>query len=586
MTKREKTLAVALGGTFAVLVVIPAIWSVLSGPIVDERKKLNSAQLALKRETDTFDAATEKQRKMVAFKERSLSSNASQASIAYKQWLSDLVEVVVKLNNPQVTPERIAATRDNSFVTVRVKVTGEGSMEQVRELLYRFYRANVLHQITTINVETLDSSSSPRLGITLMAEAMSLRDAPVKGTTLFPRATIVEDVKAGTTEIKVTNAKGFPEKGSFEVRVGDQFVVVSSAGVDVWKIETSSEQAERGTDSKLVLKAGTVVELSPVHPDFAKKTKADYVSLIKLNPFAKPVPYRPKFELIGDKSVIRGGSLSAEPRASGFDVRSGKPKYEVISEVPEGMRFEDGKLSWKPTADAKAGPTKVKFKATAPGLKEPLVSEFELTLKDVNAAPKITPPGEIIATLGQPVTVKVSATDVETEADKLTFKLADPKPEGATIDEKTGEVSFTPAANSQPGTVTLTVSVTDAGEPPQTATLPLSITVQDDTALFTFLTGFVAADNERRAFLYDRANNRTLILGEGKPLKYAGFDARVTSISKDFILFEQKEKTWRLNLGENLRSAKVEAQAAATEKPGAAPGEPPLPEDRVAASKV
>lgn len=585
MTKREKTLAVLFGGTFAVLVIIPGIWSFLRGPIDAEERKLEAAKRSLKRETDVFDEATDKQRKMVAFKERSLSSNASQGAIAYQQWLSDLVEVVVKLNRPQVIPERIAATRDNSFVTVRVKVTGEGSMEQIRELLYRFYRANVLHQITTMNVEALDSSSSPRLSISLMCEAMSLRDAPAKGSTLFPRTTIAEDAKDDATEIKVANAKGFPQKGTFEVRIGDQFVSVSSAASDVWKL-ASEGKAEAAPNTKLKLKSGTVVELSPVHPDFAKKTKDDYASLIKLNPFAKPVPYRPKFELIGDKSVIRGGSLTAEPKASGFDLRTGKPQYEAVSELPEGMKLEDGKLSWKPTADAKAGAVKVKLKATAPGLREPLTSEFELTLKDVNVAPKITPPGELIATLGQPLTVKVAATDAETEADKLTFKLADPKPEGATIDEKTGEISFIPAATTQPGTVTLTVSVTDAGEPPQTASLPLSITVQDDTALFTFLTGFVAADSERRAFLFDRANNRTIVLIEGKGLKYAGFDAKVTSISKDFILFEQKDKTWRLNLGENLRSAKAEVQAAVTEKPGTAPTEPPLPEDRAPAPKA
>jgi len=586
MTKREKTLGVLLGGTFAVLVVIPAVWNILSGPLVAEQKKLDAALRSLKRETDVFDEATDKQRKMAIFKERSLSSNASQGAIAYQQWLSDLAEVVVKLNRPQVIPERIAATRDNSFVTVRVKVTGEGTIEQLRELLYRFYRANVLHQITTMNVESLDSSSSPRLSITLMAEAMSLRDAPVKGTTLFPRTTIAEDAKSDATEIKVGKSKGFPEKGSFEVRIGDQYVTVSNAATDVWTLADRGGKAERESSPLLNLKSGTVVELSPVHPDYAKKTREDYTPLIKLNPFAKPVPYRPKFELVGDKSVIRGGSLSVEPKASGFDLRLGKPQYETVSELPDGMKLEDGKLQWKPTADAKAGPIKVKLKATAPGLKEPLSSEFELTLKDVNAPPKITPPGELVATLGQPLKVKLTASDPETAADKLTFKLSDPKPDGAAIDEKTGEVSFTPAANSQPGSVTITVAVTDAGEPPQTATLPLSVTVQDDTALFTFLTGFVAADSERRAFLFDRANNRTLILSEGKPLKYAGFDARVTSISKDFVLFEQKDKVWRLNLGDNLRSAKIEPQTAAVVPTDKAPGEPPLPEERTKAPQA
>lgn len=574
MTKREKTLGGALGGAFAVLVVIPWIWGLLSGPIVDEQKKLTLATRRLQAETDRFDEANAKLRKMVAFKERSLSSNASQGALAYQQWLSDLAEVVVKLNRSQVTPERITPARDNSNVVVRVKVTGEGTIEQLRELLFRFYRANVLHQITALNVEAQDSSSQPRLAITLTTEALSLRDAPAKGATLFSRTTLSEDVKDDATEITVASVKGFPEKAPFEIRIGDQYVSVVGATNNVWKIERAPKQT-------LVLKSGAVVELSPVHPDYAKKTRDDYESLIKLNPFAKPVPYRPRFELVGDKSVIRGGSLTAEPKATGFDARSGKPQYEAVSELPEGMTLADGKLSWKPAADAKPGSFKIKLKATAPGLKEPLTSEFELTLKDVNVPPKLTPPGDLVATLGQPLTIKVAATDTETPADQLTFKLNDPKPEGATINEKTGEISFTPPMTTQPGSVTITVAVTDAGTPPQTATLPLSVTVQDDTAVFTFLTGFVSADSERHAFLHDRANNRTLLLKEGKPLKYAGFDAVVKSISKDFVLFQQKDKLWRLNLGENLRSAKAEAQTAeATPAAGSAAGEPPLPEDR------
>ena len=84
MTKREKTLGGALGGAFAVLVVIPWIWSLLSGPIVDEQKKLTLATRRLQAETDRFDEANAKLRKMVAFKERSLSSNASQGALAYQ----------------------------------------------------------------------------------------------------------------------------------------------------------------------------------------------------------------------------------------------------------------------------------------------------------------------------------------------------------------------------------------------------------------------------------------------------------------------------------------------------------------------
>ena len=85
--------------------------------------------------------------------------------------------------------------------------------------------------------------------------------------------------------------------------------------------------------------------------------------------------------------------------------------------------------------------------------------------------------------------------------------------------------------------------------------------MQENIAQFTFLTASVAADDEKQAWLYDRSSNTRLILREGKPLKYAGFDAVVKTIAKDFVLFTQKEKTWRIDVGQNLAEAKVMAQA-------------------------
>lgn len=572
MSKREKSLALFLGIVFAILVVIPGIWKFMSQPIKTEQTRLDLAEKRFDAEQLRYDSARLKIQKMAQYKARSLSSNASQGAGAYQQWLTDLAEMHFTGKRPKVDPERITAARDNSSVTVRLKVSGEGTLEQLRNFLYRYYRANVLHQIVSLSIEAQDNSATPRLNITFMSEALSLRDAPIKGATLFPRTTVVDDIKSGATELKVASAKEFPEKAPFEIRLGNQYVNVTGIASDVWTIDSNAKLS--------AVASGTLVELSPVHPDFATKTVDDYTKLIKLNPFAKPVPYRPRLDLTGDKSVIRGGSLSLEVRASGFDNRSGAATYEAVGELPAGMKLADGKLTWKPAEDAVAGAFKIKLKATALGLKEPLISDFELTLKDVNAPPKITPPGSLVATLGQLLKVKVAATDTETPAEQLKFKLADPAPEGAAINETTGELTYTPAATSQPGAITINVTVTDLGTPPQSATLPISISVQDDTAVFTFLTGIVAADDQRRAFLYDRSANRTIILLEQKMLKYAGIEGQVKSITKDSVVLQQKDQLLRISLGENLRNAKAEPLAAEP-KLGTPPTEPPLPEGRV-----
>lgn len=566
MNKREKVLAIALSATLGVFLVIPAIWAAFRGPITEQEKKLAKAHRDIDSQQSELTVGLSTLTRMKTYKARSLSSNASQGALSYQQWLSDLAEVVAKFSKPLVTPERIIPSKDNTFVLVRVRVTGEGSIEQLRDFLYRFHRADLMHHIATLNIEATDNSQNPRLKLNIMAEAMSLRDAPKRDhPTLFPRTTLNADLTGGSAEIRVANAKDFPSKGPFEVRVADHYLTIGKVENTVWTIQQAEKQ-------NFAAKAGTTVELSPLHPEFLDRTLADYDQITQLNPFAKPVPYRPKLDLIGEKTVERGKSVTLEPKATGFDTRPGSPTYTVKGELPEGMKFADGKLTWAPPNEAKPGVFKVAFVAKAPAIKEVLEASFELTLKDINSPPKLDVPKDLVATIGQPITVKLTATDTDTPADQLKYKLNDPKVEGVTLNEATGEITWTPAATMQPGPVTISVAVTDAGMPPQSTTVSVAINVQDDSAQFTFLTASLAADSERQAWLYDRSKNARLILKEGRPLKYAGFDAIVTKIGRDFVQFVQQDKTWRMTVGQNLREAKVD--------PTAPPLPPPEPESR------
>lgn len=566
MNKREKILAISLGSTLLLFVVVPTIWGYFRKPLTQLEKELG----AVERLRDTQDQDLTRNlstlTRMKDYKARSLSSNASQGALSYQQWLSDLAEVVAKFSKPLVTPERILAAKDNTYVLVRVRVTGEASIEQVRQFLFRFHRANLMHHITNLTVEAMDNSLNPRLKVNIMAEAMSLRDAPKNDyLSVFPRTTLNADIAADAKEIRVASAKDFPDKAPFEVRIADQYVMVTKTENTVWTIQPAPKQ-------KLTAKTGATVELSPTNAEFAGKTPEDFEKLILQNPFAKPIPYRPKLELVGDKTVQRGSSVTLEPKATGFDSRTGAPTYKVVGELSPGMKFDDGKLVWTPPSEAKAGTFKVAFQATAPGLKAPLDGSFELTLKDLNTPPKVDMPKDLVATIGQPITVKLTATDTDTPADQLKYKLNDPKPEGVTLNESTGEITWTPAATLPPGAVTISVAVTDNGTPPQSTTVSVPITVQDDSAQFTFLTASVAADSEMQAWLYDRSKNARLILKEGKPLQYAGFNATVTKIGRDYVQFTQQDKTWRITVGQNLREAKVDATAA--------PLPPPQPENR------
>lgn len=579
MKRSEKLLASALLVSVGIFVVVPWIWAAFRGPVAEQEGKLRTATENLDKAIGQFDIARASVKSMKLFKEQSLSSNAAQGALAYQQWLTDLAEIVAEFKDAEVTPERISPSRDNSYVAVRLRVTGEGTIEQLRTFLYRFHRANVLHRISSMTAEAQNNSSRPRLTIRMTTEAIALRDAPAKGPTLFPRTTItsVSD-EDGPPKIELASVEDFPEEAPFELRIGQNYYNVADIDGKELLLELEEGQSVEASEED-------IVELSVVHSDFKEIAISEYDTLIEKNPFAKPAPYRPRLDLIGTKSVGRGKSISLSAKVSGADTTADQVEYEILSELTDGMTFEEGKLNWEPPAELAAGEYAVKVRAAGGGLREPIEAEFKLKLTDVNNPPVITLPENLVATLGQGITTKLAATDPETPAGELKFALADGAPEGAVYNAETKELTFTPPAEGEPGEVTINVTVTDAGEPAQTVTAAIKVTVQDDKAQFTFMEGVVAADSVPEAWLRDKSTNTKMILHEGDDLKYAGFDAVVLTIGNDFLLMQQADETIRLDVGKNLRESIVIAKLdppkkeAKTGDSSDGPAAPPTAED-------
>jgi hypothetical protein len=579
MKRSEKLLASGLLVSVGIFVVVPWIWAAFRGPVAVQEAKLRTATENLDKAVGQFDIARASVQSMTRFKEQSLSSNSAQGTLAYQQWLTDLAEVVAEFKDPTVTPERISPSRDNSYVAVRLRVTGEGTIEQLRTFLYRFHRANVLHRISSMTAEAQTNSSRPRLTIRITTEAISLRDAPAKGPTLFPRTAItsVSD-DDGPPKIELASVEDFPTEAPFELRIGQNYYNV--ADIDGNELLLALEEGQSVEASE-----EDSVELSVIHPDFKEIAIAAYDTLIEKNPFAKPAPYRPRLDLIGTKSVGRGKTISLSAKVSGADTTDDDVVYKILSELTDGMTFAEGKLNWEPPAELAAGDYAIKVQATGGGLREPIEAEFQLKLTDVNNPPVITLPENLVATLGQGMTAKLSATDPETPAEELKFALADGAPEGAVFNAETKELTFTPPAAGEPGEVTINVTVTDAGEPAQTVTAAIKVTVQDDKAQFTFMEGVVAADSVPEAWLRDKSTNTKMILHEGDDLKYAGFDAVILTIGNDFLLMQQANETIRLAVGQNLRESIVIArldpprEEAKTDDSAEGPAAPPKAED-------
>ena len=100
------------------------------------------------------------------------------------------------------------------------------------------------------------------------------------------------------------------------------------------------------------------------------------------------------------------------------------------------------------------------------------------------------------------------------------------------------------------------IVVSDDGIPSQSATKNVTISVVDDAARFTRFVGYVAVNGEPVAHLYDRSSKKSLVIKEGMSFNLANIKAFVLTIGRTFVLMQIDGKTWRRELGEDLRSMK------------------------------
>lgn len=652
MSDSEKRLAIGLGGACGLYFAFYVIWPALSGPIDQAQLALTGAEAALQAEEEKSAIALARIGDMRLLKDQSLSSNVSEASLGYEQWLSDLAENVAKFRAPKVTRETTSPSRDNSYVAIKIRVAGQGTLKQLREFLFRFHRANVLHQISSLTIEALDNSSNPLLDIVVMADALSMRDAAVKGPTLFARSEVLSVDDDPDRRLTIADGTaGWAVETPFEIRVDDQYLTVlervhqlweiqgtgseAKAGAIVTLVETASESTEvtaadesagsnqksgspekvapaavtttlardwdgksntisvavsggfkrgrlkvrigksvvdvvarrevwRIDDQRFRADAGTVVEASPVHPKFKDATLADFDSLLDLNPFAKIRTLSPNFLLTGERRLERGSSTVLTPIVQNLGPNAAAPTFEIVSELPAGMTFADGRLNWTPPDDMEPGDWDIRIRAKSDALASPLEDTFKvsLTVTKKNDPPVLWPPeGQVVGVIGQPLNFVVTATDNETAAEDLRFSAGANFPEGALVNPTTGEVSWLPGDDVQPGTVEFPINVTDNGDPQQTSSQTISVDMQEDRAIYTYLTASIAADDRKQAWLYDRSSNKRVIVQEGDAFQFAGFDALILSIGRDFILMQQDRDTLRLDIGDSLRQAVVIATA-------------------------
>ena len=551
MQKREKILAGIFGALFIGWPLLNSIGSWIMDPVTKAEGRLSMIKRSMESVREQEDLSVVKIRRMGEWKKRSLPGDTRLAKLVYQQWLTDLARDVGKFREPRISPERTSPSKDKSFTPIRMTVTGQATMSQVREFMFRIYQADLMQAVSSVTLENVDGPKVDNLTVRIVTEGLSLPDSYHQGSTLFARGRLssIEDNK-----LTLVSARHFEDiETPFLARIGSQYVEVKDVAGDTLVLAEDAEKVRAANDA--------VVEHTPIAESIKGKTAADYKSFVELNPFMKPRKYNSRIELAGDPKVHPGDSLQLEAKVVDWNPKYGEATFKLDGDAPEGLEFDatSGAFSWKPDEGLAFADFNLTVEAIGDGMDAPIKQPVVIKYARKNEAPKVEAIETQTAILGAEKRFPIKATDEATPAEQLALAL-EGAPEGAQIDGETKEFVWTPSEGTEIGELSFSLKVTD-GDGASTS-VPIKINVQDDTARFTFLTTSFAVDAIKQAWLHDKTSNKKLILQEGDPINYANIDGNVKRIEDQFVLLEIKDETWRLDLGKNLTELQKLASAA------------------------
>lgn len=184
----------------------------------------------------------------------------------------------------------------------------------------------------------------------------------------------------------------------------------------------------------------------------------------------------PRLEAIEDRVVTSGTTVSLTAAATDPDLPPNELRFSLAAGPPSGASIDEvtGRFSWTPPAPGEY-PITVQVTDSG-GLTD--TETFRVQAREVDRLPpNITPIEDQATDEGQPLQFTVTATDPDSPASSLQFRLEAGAPLGATINATTGDFAWTPTESQGPGTFSVSVTVTD--EAGLTDTETVSITVRE-----------------------------------------------------------------------------------------------------------
>lgn len=278
MQRREKILGALLLAAFLAWRGWGLVRGVFLGRLDERWDQVNLLKDAQSTLNDKEIKLLATMKRMGEWKERGFPPDALEALRLYQQWLTDLGQTA-GITQLHVAPEQRQGNGPGCK-TISVKVTGQGTFEQLTTFLHEFQRIALLHRISGLKVE--GPKTSGPLKFTMIAEAVAFEGGAPR-TRLMARTTLAESLPRSLDLVKLASTEGFPKEPGFSIRIEKELVLVTKIDGDSWTIKRGLE----GT-TKDFHKPKAEVELYPIRAERKDIKLEDIKKALVANPFVKP----------------------------------------------------------------------------------------------------------------------------------------------------------------------------------------------------------------------------------------------------------------------------------------------------------
>ncbi|MBX3420573.1 MAG: hypothetical protein KF752_03350 [Pirellulaceae bacterium] len=182
MTQRERILAIVVGMLFAAIGANYGLGKMRS-VLVQKEDRADAAAAQLEALERTISAGQRASNALTKLANKSLPGNSEAAQQQYKDWLYELAEQsglsqikVTATGTPErVVPKNQTLVTKEAYIGYTFTLDGKCSLEQLVDLLGKYYDRDYLHRINLLKVTPLKDFR--QVAVTLQSQAMALADA-------------------------------------------------------------------------------------------------------------------------------------------------------------------------------------------------------------------------------------------------------------------------------------------------------------------------------------------------------------------------------------------------------------------------